>query len=324
MLKDYLTEKSAQLGPVIEKYLASENKELQEMLMHTSRAGGKRIRPCLLLLACEAVGGEPDKVLPAAASVELLHTFTLIHDDIVDKDTTRRGKPTVHALWGVDMGIIIGDAIYSKAFESLIDLRQTMPSEKILDAFAVLNWANAQIHDGQMLDMLFEERNSVLEEEYIDMVAKKTAVLLEASMKMGAILGNGSDDEVDALARFGHNIGVAFQIKDDILDLTAKEGELGKPLASDIRAGKKSIIVIHALNNNDTEKRKEVEQILKSKEADIKEILKLLDGTGSIKYAEDLLGSLIDDAKNSLTALKDSDSKELLIELADYIIERRY
>jgi len=323
-----LRERGGLVEPVLMERLSGGNARLREMLLHPVSAGGKRLRPALVLTACEAVGGDPKKILSAAASVEMLHTFTLVHDDIMDDDRLRRGKPTVHALWGVNMGIIVGDTLYAKAFESLVDVRKNgVPEGKVLDALEAFNHANSEVHEGQMLDMLFEERDVVSEKDYLTMVGKKTGALIEASLKIGAILGGGEAKEVQALASYGRDVGVAFQIKDDLLDLTGDEKKLGKPIGSDIRQGKKSVIIVHALANADVGKRKKILATLKAgkcSQATVRDVIRILDDVGSIAYAQELLSELISSSKKALKPIPEGTPKDVLIGLADYIIARTH
>lgn len=325
--RTYLKEKGSLVGPVIEKYLSKGDAKMQEMLLHTAAAGGKRIRPALVLTACEAVGGNPESIISAAASVELLHTFTLVHDDIMDEDLVRRGKPTVHALWGLNMGIVVGDALYAKAFESIVDVRKNgIPEGRVLDALEAFNHANAEVHEGQIMDMGFEERDDVSEEEYLVMIEKKTGALIEGSLKIGAILGGGSDEQIQSLSKYGVDVGLAFQIKDDLLDLTAEEEKLGKPLGSDIIQGKKSLIIVHALANADELQKKLIKDCLGREcgKEEVGRVIKTLYETGSIHYAEEKLGRLVDEAKGALKVIPDGQAREVLEGLADFIIERKH
>lgn len=327
-VKSLIEEKALMIEPILAEYVESDNDKISAMLSHTVKAGGKRIRPCLMLLACEAVGGDPNKILPAASSIELLHTFTLVHDDIIDNDLERRGRPTVHAKWGQDMGIIIGDTLYAKAFKALVDVRKNgISAEQVLDSLEVLNWANGEIHEGQILDMLFEERNDITIEDYMQMIRKKTAVLLSASLKIGAILADAGEAEINALSEFGDSIGLAFQIQDDLLDVIADEKELGKPVGSDIRKKKKSIIMVYALNNLKGDARKNLLGLLDAGAKDdtaVADAIKVLNESGSIDYAKNLVKDMADEGKKKLDMISESESKKALLDVADYIISRNY
>ncbi len=312
--------------PVLKDYARVGDERMQEMVLHPIEAGGKRIRPCLTLLACEAVGGESGAALPAAASVELLHTFTLIHDDIMDHDSERRGRPTVHSVWGEEMGIIVGDTLYSTAFKALLDVRRRgVGDTRVLDAVEALVEANGELQEGQIMDMFFEERESVSEEEYTSMIRKKTGALIEAAVKIGCIVGGGSKEQLEAFKTYGNNIGLAFQVKDDVLDLTADGKDLGKPVGSDVRAGKKTLVMVHALENSGGEDKNRIQDVLGRKDAsdeEVKAVVAKLRELGSIAYAEERVSTLIDEGKAALDVLPDSDAKESLLALADYLVSR--
>lgn len=211
---------------------------------HLITAGGKKIRPSLALLSSEAVGGDPGDAAGVAAAIELIHTFSLIHDDIMDDDEIRRGEPAVHVLWGEPMAILAGDVLFSKAFEAVI---RNGDSEMVKESLAVVVDSCVKICEGQALDMGFEERLDVTEEEYMEMIYKKTAVLIAAATKAGAIMGGGSPQEIAALEDYGRCIGLAFQIHDDYLDVVSDEESLGKPVGSDIAEGKMTLMVVKAL-----------------------------------------------------------------------------
>ncbi|MEM3019166.1 MAG: polyprenyl synthetase family protein, partial [Candidatus Bathyarchaeia archaeon] len=211
--------------------LPGEPEVLRESSLHAFKSGGKRWRPFVVLKACELVGGDPRRALPAAAAVEILHNFTLIHDDIMDRDEFRRGLPTVHVLWGIPQAILTGDKLFAKVFKVLTDAGKAsdIPSETLLKIVDSLAQAALEICIGQTMDMLFEGRFDVSEEEYLTMIRGKTAALARASAEVGALAGGGMPSEVQGLAKFGEEAGMAFQIVDDILGLTADEKELGKP-----------------------------------------------------------------------------------------------
>ena len=324
--RDYMKKTAELIQPVLLEYFKDEDEPIREMMEHPIKAGGKRVRPALLLLACEIVGGAPDKALPAAASVELLHTFTLVHDDMMDHDMERRGRPTVHAIWGEEMGIIVGDTLYSAAFRALMDLKKhNVPEGKILDVMEELIKANAELHEGQILDMLYSKKADVLEGDYLRMIGKKTGALLESSLRMGAIVGGGSRKEVDALGRFGMCLGLAFQIKDDILGLTADEKELGKPVGSDICEGKKSLPVLHALHHAKGRDREKLSAILERREAcDLGASMGIIKAAKSVEYAKRQLAKHTAQAKKELGIFKESPAKRRLLSLSDFLLQRRF
>lgn len=294
-------------------------RELYSAGRHLVDAGGKRLRPCMLLLAAEAIGGDPKAVVPAAVSIELVHNFTLIHDDIMDNAVTRRGRPAVHVKWDEAGAILAGDTLYSKAFE-ILTASEAGP-EDMVASVAMLARTCAAICEGQWLDMEFERRDRVTEEEYLEMIEKKTAVLYGAAAWIGARLVGGSQEEVEGLERFGRLVGMAFQIQDDVLDLTAPAEVLGKPRGGDLAEGKKTLIMIDAM-----EKGVEI-PIFGKKNASTEEIeaaLEILRASGSIDYARKRAVWLVEEGKEALAVLADSEAKRLLMKLSDYMISRSY
>ncbi|MFH0904667.1 MAG: polyprenyl synthetase family protein, partial [Methanobacteriota archaeon] len=209
--------------------------EMYYAMRHLLDAGGKRLRPSALLLAAEAVGGKPENVMPAAVAIELVHNFTLIHDDIMDEADLRRGLTTVHKKWGVPKAIIAGDALYSKAFEILSCTRSE--PVRLVESLELMSKTCTDICEGQWMDMNLATRKDVKEEEYMRMVEKKTAVLFAASMKIGATLSGANNDTARALWDFGRMTGIGFQIYDDVIDLITPEGILGKAQGGDIIEG---------------------------------------------------------------------------------------
>jgi geranylgeranyl diphosphate synthase type I len=293
--------------------------EMYNAMRHLLDAGGKRLRPSALLLAAEAVGGKPENVMPAAVAIELVHNFTLIHDDIMDEADIRRGLATVHKKWGVPRAIIAGDALYSKAFEILSCTR----SEPVwlVESLELMSKTCTDICEGQWMDMNFATRKDVKEEEYMRMVEKKTAVLFAASMKMGATLSGANNDAARALWDFGRMAGIGFQIYDDVIDLITPEKILGKAQGGDIIEGKRTLIVIHALSKGVS-----IEALGKSNatRSEVSAALTTLKDSGSIDYAMNKAVSFIEDGKAALKVLPDSEAKNILIGLADYMIERKY
>lgn len=298
----------------VQKTLVGKPDRIYSAAKHLCLAGGKMVRPMLCMLSCEAVGGKRMEVARTGAAIELMHTFTLIHDDIMDGDDLRRGQPSVHKLYGIPTAILAGDLLFSKAFE-ICDPR----------AYRILARATSEICEGQELDISFETRTDVSEDEYVEMIRKKTGVLLEAACEAGAVVGEGKDEQVEALASFGLSIGLAFQIQDDILGVTADEEKLGKPVGNDIVKGKKNLIAIKALDALKEKERKELLAILGKKsntDAEIQRAIDLFKDSGSIDYCKKKAREYIKRSDSSLHELKDTTARKELKLIADYVVKR--
>lgn len=296
---------------------------------HLLEAGGKRLRPCLALTACEAVGGKAEDALEAAAAIELLHNFTLIHDDIMDQDEFRRNVKTVHVLLGVPVAVIAGDALFAKVFEAMAANAKRLGLEgaRVVELFDAVSKASFEICQGQVLDMLFEGRADVSEAEYMRMVSGKTGALLEASMKVGALLGKGEPEQVRALAEYGRLIGLAFQMRDDVLGVAGEQEKFGKPIGSDVREGKQTLIVVRALATAQQEDKSTLLRALgkqDASEAELKTAIDVLKRAGAIDYVAERARELIAQAKSKLKALPESRAREILSELADFTIKRDF
>jgi geranylgeranyl diphosphate synthase type II len=213
---------------------------LKEPILYFLEAPGKKIRPLLTLLSCQAVGGKLEQAMPAALGVELFHDFTLIHDDIMDKDDLRRGRFTVHKKWGEDAAILVGDLLIGLAYQKMLQC-EARHLRKIMNLF---NEALITVCEGQALDKEFEGREQVSLAEYLDMINKKTAWLFKLSSQLGAILGGASSSEIAAMENFGNSLGIGFQIQDDWLDYTGEETSLGKKVGSDLKLNKKTYVTL--------------------------------------------------------------------------------
>lgn len=320
MIEEALQKRAKLVDEAIPKFLPiTPPDELYQAMRHLLDAGGKRLRPSALLLAAEAVGGKPENMLPAALAVEFVHNFTLIHDDIMDEADLRRGLPTVHKKYGVPRAIIAGDALYSKAFE-ILSCTKSEPAQ-IVESIELLSKTSTDICEGQWMDMNFQTRKDVKEEEYMRMVEKKTAVLFAAAVKIGAILSGGNRDVSRALWDFGIKTGVGFQIYDDVIDLITPEEILGKAQGGDIIEGKRTLIVIHALSKGVT-----IEALGKynATRSEVAAALTALKESGSIDYAMTKAIGFIEEGKSMLKALPETEAKNILIGLADYMIARKY
>ena len=315
-----LKRRAALVSSAIEKLLPIVHpRGLYEASRHLVDSGGKRLRPSMLLLAAETCGMDATPLAPAAVSIELIHNFTLIHDDIMDNADVRRGRPAVHKLWGESGAILAGDTLYSKAFQ-VLGMTAANP-ELILGAMNMLSRTCTDICEGQWLDLEFEERERVSEEEYMEMIEKKTGVLYGASAGIGALLAGASAEVVRALDEFGRMTGMGFQLQDDVIDLTAPENVSGKRRGGDLIEGKKTLIMIHAFAND------VLVEVFGRKDATPEEIEKailVLQKSGSIEYARSRAEEMVKKGKQALNVLSETEAKNTLLELADYMIRRRY
>lgn len=309
-----------------------EPERLWEASRYLLDAGGKRLRPTVVLLTAEglvdvppgsvsyrsfpSLDGRSVDLLSAAISVEIIQTFTLIHDDIMDDDRYRRGVESVHEAFDLETAILAGDTLYAKSFE--IMLNTDTATDRVLRAVRLLAETCTAICEGQALDVGFEHRRDVTLEEYLGMVDEKTAVLYATSAALPGILLGADDDTVDALYGFGMEFGRAFQMTDDVLDLTADTSTLGKDQASDLLEGKRTVVTIHAQESGI-----DVDTLIDdagSVEAAVAE----LESAGSIAHAEELARNHVDAAIDHLSVLPDNDARDLLADLSSFIVEREY
>ena len=242
---------------------------------------GKKVRPVLMALVAQAISGTHQHVLPAGAALELLHNFTLIHDDVMDRSPTRRHRPTVWTLWGATQAINAGDALYALANLAMARLAERdVPAPRVVRACRTLSQACLWTAEGQVLDIAFTERPVVTTDEYMTMIEHKTGKLLEAATMLGALLSTDDERVIDAYGRFGRNLGIAFQIRDDYLGIWGKADATGKPITEDIREKKKSYPVLVALERADEADRVTLQRIYAQEtlsEADVQTVLAILE-----------------------------------------------
>jgi geranylgeranyl diphosphate synthase type I len=301
-----------------------EDKELKAAMAHYPAAGGKRLRPLLATMACEAVGGKWEAALPFGTALEMVHNFTLVHDDVMDEDETRRGIRTVHAQWGVPRAILAGDAMFARAFEMVLD--SEVEGDRAVELVDILARAVRLLAEGQQMDMSFEARKTVTADEYLKMIERKTAVLYSAAAQGGAIVGGAKEPVQEELFEYGRLIGLGFQIWDDVLDLRSDQKTFGKPVLNDIRNGKKTIIVVDALSKLEGAARTEFLSVLGKKDATEKELLRakdLLEAVGSIDHADRVANEHIARAKSHLAGLKEGTHKDALKAFADHMVGRK-
>ena len=305
----------------LKKYVDGDG-ELYDASKHLLLSGGKRIRPYLAILTYMLKRDDLNEILPPAVSVELLHNYTLIHDDIMDNDNERRGKPTVHTIYGVPLGILAGDLLFTKSFEAILKINDPIKLKGILNTLVD---ASVKVCEGQAMDMKFEEKDYFPTiDEYFEMISKKTGALIIAPIKIGGIMADFNKEEMDSLIEYGKRIGLTFQIQDDVLDLIGNEKILGKPVGSDIREGKKTIIILHALQTLPETKKERLLSILGNKSCSdegIKECIDML--SDSIEYTKEIMKKATDEAKDYLKIFN-KDKRKRLEDMADFIVERVY
>jgi len=279
--------------------------------------GGKRIRPALLLLSSKLMNYEGRGAVRLGAVVEIIHTATLVHDDIIDEAKTRRGRPAANTQWGNSKCVLAGDWLYMQAFKIAVQERNF----RILDALIELT---QQMVEGELLQM--EKLGQLITlDEHFDLIYRKTACLFSVCMRLGAILGGATPHQEEALGKYGHDLGMAFQIVDDVLDLTASEDVLGKPVASDLREGKVTMAVIHALERCTASEREKIENILEDRAFNgvtHADILEILERYGSLEAASAHAAQYAESARESICYFPDSEIKRALLWAPEFVVAR--
>jgi geranylgeranyl diphosphate synthase, type II len=300
-----------------------EPKELYQPIQYSLDVGGKRIRPILVLAACKMFSDDIKPAIAPALAIEIFHNFTLLHDDIMDKADLRRNMPTVHKKWSENVAILSGDAMMIKAYEQIIKA----PAQNLITIVELFNKTAIEVCEGQQLDMNFESRKTVTENEYIEMIRLKTSVLLAASLKIGALSGFAGESDADKLYNFGLNLGLAFQLQDDYLDVYGDQQKFGKKIGGDIVANKKTYLLIKAAELAGKEDRSTITKLLTDHniEAEFKiksmiSIFNKLKIKQLVKEKMELYYSQAMQAINSVDVIHSN--KILLIEFANKLMER--
>ncbi|MBK8615971.1 MAG: polyprenyl synthetase family protein [Anaerolineales bacterium] len=285
-------------------------------------ATGKRIRPLMVLLAAASTGAEWKNALPAAAAVEMVHNFSLVHDDVQDNSDKRRGRFTVWKKWGVPMAINVGDAMFVIANQAVMDLIKTHQALTVVRAATILNDTCLDLTRGQFLDMSYEERTDLSLEDYWPMIGGKTSALLSACTHIGALLGNTNEEEQEAYRQFGYHLGLAFQVQDDILGIWGDEAVTGKSAASDLVEGKNSLPVLYALGKQGKFAERWNQGPITVDE--VKTVAALLEKEGGRAYAEEMSEK---ETQKALGFLESANPRgaagESMLELANMLLKRK-
>jgi len=290
-----------------------EPNQLYDPFRYIMKEGGKRLRPILTMICAGLVGGNPDDAIDSAVAIEVLHNFTLVHDDIMDNSPIRRGRQTIHEKWDSPTAILTGDVMIGYAYKLLPRSTVHKNSDKILSVFTN---ELIEVCERQVLDMVFNEKKDVEIDDYINMIDKKTARLIETSSVIGALIGNGSDLEIQSIRKISHNIGLAFQIQDDLLDMTAKQEDFGKKIGKDIIEGKKTFLVLKAkeiIKSNDD--RSLLLRFIENNglnEAEVPLMNELFLRNGIYEIAQNEIDRYFDEAFSLFTNLKNNYYSEML------------
>ena len=328
-----MSNKSTRLD-FLARYATSFEKELQNLdypakpetlylpQRYILKNGGKRIRPILSLISCGICGSDPIKAMPAALAVELLHNFTLIHDDIMDQADSRRGEPSVHKKWDEATAILSGDSMFTYSLLQLQKIPEYVDHKKISDLF--LNAIN-RVCEGQAMDMEFESRNDVTVEEYHQMINGKTGALIGASMQMGGLCGDATSEQLEKLSLIGYSLGLAFQIQDDWLDVFGDPDKIGKRKAGDIHEGKKTLLMLSALERCGESDRTVILEYIQNKplsDSEVNDVIEIFESCGIREDAKAQFLQHYDRAEKALGEFGDSNYKQDLQHLIKFLKNR--
>ncbi len=285
---------------------------------YIQNSGGKRIRPAVLLMAARMAGYRGDKAILFASVVEFIHTATLVHDDIIDESELRRGRQAVHSRWGNDITVLLGDFLYIKSMSLAL-------THDRLDIIRLLCEVTLRMIEGELYQLTKNGVVDLGEEEHFDIIRRKTAYLFAGCARIGGMLGETTIGQQDALWDYGFNIGMAFQIVDDLLDFTGEEDTLGKPIGGDLREGKITLPIIHLLSGEDEQADALIRSVVNTRNVTMDEwrdIRALLAKCGSIEYAHRIAVGFVERAKQALDAFPNSPEREALMALPDYVLSR--
>ena len=313
LLRDDLVAVEQELG----RDAASGVSTITEIAEYLREGGGKRIRPSLLLLGAHAMGYSGPAAIRLGAVVEMVHTATLVHDDIIDGADMRRGRPSANTTWGNEKCVLAGDWLYMQAFRVALE-------EKNLRVLDLLIGLTQQMVEGELLQIQ-KLGKAVSEAEYFDLIYRKTACLFAVSMRLGAVLAGATEAEEAKVAAYGRTVGLAFQIVDDVLDLTATEEVLGKPVASDLREGKATLAVIHSSDHGTASDRQAIQRVLDDRSFENVsrgQIQAILEKNGSVEYAMAVADRYAEQSRQALASLPDSDFKRALLWVPDFVVAR--
>ena len=303
---------------LIQQRLASNVVLIDQISHYIINNGGKRLRPMLVLLAARAVGYEGIHHHELAAVVEFIHTATLLHDDVVDASDMRRGQDSANSVWGNEAAVLVGDFLYSRAFQMMVGVQDMRVMEILSDATNI-------IAEGEVLQLLNCNDPDTTEERYLDVIRYKTAKLFEAAVKLGAVLAGRNEEEEQAMASYGMHLGTAFQLIDDVLDYSASAEDMGKNVGDDLAEGKPTLPLIHAMRMGSAEETAVIREAIEQGGLEnIDQVLAAIESTGAIAYTSRAAREEADKAIKALAVIPDSPYKEAMRVLADFAVNRAF
>ena len=322
-LKEKIAIRAKPIDEALQNYLkVRKPTKLYKASAHIPLAGGKRLRPVMALITCDMVGGDSQKAVLFATALETIHNFTLVHDDVMDDDDLRHGVAACHTIYGLSTAILAGDTLFAYAFEMITDsdIDDRVKSDLVKNVAYVVR----KIAEGQQMDINFEDEETVDSKEYLEMIRLKTSILFGAAAYGGARIGGTNELEARELENMATNVGLGFQIWDDYLDATASEEVLGKPSGSDIRQGKRTLLVIEALNRASNEQRKRLLEILDSENSDkdVEEAVNIMDECGALEECHKQANQYLEGARKVLLKYPESEARNLFEELLEYMVTR--
>jgi octaprenyl-diphosphate synthase len=307
----------AKVEAILQRELRSDTPFVDQLLEHSWLLGGKRIRPVFLLLSGAASGNVNDSHFQLAAALEMIHTATLVHDDILDHAETRRHRPTANAKWGVQQSVLLGDYLFTHAFD-------VAAKGGSCEALQMLARASNRVCEGEMRQNAWQGNFDLCESDYLRMITEKTAELCGVGCRLGAFLSGASSTTVDQFETYGRNLGVAFQIVDDILDIVGRDQTVGKTLGTDLLNQKPTLPVIHCLENLSQADRSAFVNFLKANESTADQLVDFLEGTNSIEYARKRARDHANDAIEFASSLSENENSKALVCLGEFVLKRTY
>jgi octaprenyl-diphosphate synthase len=317
-IKRLTTDETKSVDKLIVKQLTSDVVLINQMGHYIVNNGGKRLRPMLLLLGAKALGQVEQNHLILAAVIEFIHTATLLHDDVVDESDLRRGQQSANAVWGNAASVLVGDYLYSSAFEMMV-------STNIMRVMEILSKTTTAIAEGEVLQLLNCNNPETSEAKYLEVISRKTAILFSAAMRLAAVVSKASAEVEDKLAQYGQHLGIAFQLIDDALDYKATKEELGKNLGDDLAEGKPTLPLIYAIKNSLPSDANVIIDAIKNGNRDaFNEVYSIVKQTKAIEYTEQRANEEAQKAMSALDVLKKSEYKQALLSLASFSVQRSY